>query len=146
MAFNFHILLIKSVSLLIEMYNYQVSLWFLATLFICPFEKRDVLSEHLQRAGRRRPQGFRSLSQRVFIQFLSNLVNMLVGIISRPSSITSHIPIGSSELWPLNCSKLGFPLSMSKSFHQVFIKLGKYVGGHNISTKFYYLPNPRRHS
>jgi len=36
----------------------------------------------------------------------------------------------------------GFPLSKSKSFHQVFIKLGEYVGGHNISTKFYNLPHP----
>ena len=36
----------------------------------------------------------------------------------------------------------GFPLSMSKSFHPVFIKLGEYVGGHNISKKFYNLPNP----
>jgi len=32
---------------------------------------------------------------------------------------------------------LGFTLSKSKSFHLVFIKLGEYVGGHNISTKFY---------
>jgi len=34
---------------------------------------------------------------------------------------------------------------MSKSFHSVFIKLGEYVGGHNISTKFYNLPNTSRH-
>jgi len=27
-------------------------------------------------------------------------------------------------------------------FHQVLIKLGEYVGGHNILTKFYYLPKP----
>jgi len=27
-----------------------------------------------------------------------------------------------------------------------FIKLGEYVGGHNISTKFYNLPIPPRHS
>jgi len=32
----------------------------------------------------------------------------------------------------------GFPLSKSKSFHQVFIKLGEYGGVHNVSTK----PNP----
>jgi len=31
----------------------------------------------------------------------------------------------------------GFPLSKSKSFHPIFIKLCEYVGGHNISTKFY---------
>jgi len=53
-----------------------------------PFEKRDVLWEHLRRAGGLaggwRPQGFRSLSQIV----------------------------------------------------QVFIKLGEYVGGHYISTKY----------
>ena len=35
-----------------------------------------------------------------------------------------------------------FPLSKSKSFHRVFIKLGEYVCGHNISTKFYNQPNP----
>ena len=40
----------------------------------------------------------------------------------------------------------GFPLSKSKSFHPVFIKFSKYVGGHNISTKFYNQPNPHRHS
>ena len=91
-------------------------------------------------AGGRRPQGFRPLSQRVFIRSLSNLVNMLVCIISRPSSITSQIPPGTPELWPFNCPKLGFPLSKSKSFHPVFIKLGEYVGGHNISTKFYNQP------
>jgi len=28
----------------------------------------------------------------------------------------------------------GSPLFKSKSFHPVFIKLGEYVGGHNIST------------
>jgi len=36
----------------------------------------------------------------------------------------------------------GFPLSKSKSFHPVFIKLGKYVGVHNVSNKFYNQPNP----
>jgi len=48
------------------------------------------------RAGGRavawRPHGFRSLSQRVFIASLLNLVNMMVCIISRLSSITSQIP------------------------------------------------------
>jgi len=89
---------------------------------------------------------FCSLSQRVFIQFLSNLVNMLVGIISRPSAITCQIPLGTPELWPLNCSKLGFPLSNSKSFRPVLIKLGEHVGRHNILTKFFNQPNPPRHS
>jgi len=46
------------------------------------------------------------------------------------------------EKWPLNCPKLGYPLSKSKSFHPVFIKLGEYIGGHNISTEFFNLPNP----
>jgi len=36
----------------------------------------------------------------------------------------------------------GFLLSKSKSFHQVFIKVGENVGGHKISTKFYNQPNP----
>jgi len=94
------------------------------------------------RAGRRRPECFRILSQRVFIRSLSNLVNMLVGIISRPSSITSLIPTGIPELWPSHCPILGFPLSESKNFHPVLIKLGEYVGRHNISTKFYNQPNP----
>jgi len=67
---------------------------------------------------------------------------MLVGILSWPSSITCQIPPGTPEKWPLNCPKLGYPLSKSKSFHPVFIKLGEYIGGHNISTKFYNLPNP----
>jgi len=88
-------------------------------------------------------KGFRSLSQRVFVLSWSKLVNMLVGI-SRPISITSQIPSCTPELWPLNCPKLGFLLSKSKSFHPVFIKLGEYVGGHDISTKFYNLPNPPR--
>jgi len=67
---------------------------------------------------------------------------MLVAIISRPSSITSQIPRCTPELWPLNCPKLGFPLSKSQSCHPVVIKLSEYVGGHNISTKFYNHPNP----
>jgi len=42
----------------------------------------------------------------------------------------------------LELSKWGFPLSKSKSFHLVFFKLGEYVGGHNILTKFYNQPYP----
>jgi len=57
-------------------------------------------------AGWRRPQGFRYLSQRVFIRSFTNIVNMLVGIIPRPISITSQIPPGTPELWPLNCPNL----------------------------------------
>ena len=45
-----------------------------------------------------------------------------------------------------NCPKLGFPLSKSKSFHPIFIKLGEYVCKHNITTKFYNLANPLWHS
>jgi len=40
----------------------------------------------------------------------------------------------------------GFSLTKSKSFRQVFIELGEYVGGHNVSTKFYNQPDPPRHS
>ena len=90
--------------------------------------------------GRRRPQGFRSLGQRVFIRSLSNLVNMLVGTIYWPSSITSQIPQALLNYGPWivkNCPNLGFPLSKLKSFDPVFIKLGECVGGHNISIKFY---------
>jgi len=90
----------------------------------------------------RRSHGLRSLSKRVFIRYLSNLVDMLVGIISRPSSITSQIPKCTPEVWPLKCPKLGFPLSKSKSFRPVLIKLCECFGGHNISTKFYNQPNP----
>jgi len=61
-------------------------------------------------AGGRRPQGLCSPSPKVFIRSLSNLVNMLLGIISRPSSITSQIPPGTPELLSLNCPKLGFML------------------------------------
>jgi len=43
----------------------------------------------------------------------------------------------------LKLSKLGITLSKSKSFHLGIIKLGEYVGLHNIMTKFYNLPNPQ---
>jgi len=70
--------------------------------------------------GMQHPQGFCSLSQRVFIRSWSNLVNMLVGIISWPSSKTSQIPSGTPELWPLNCPKLSkIMVLLSKSW--VFI-------------------------
>jgi len=52
--------------------------------FIRPFETPA--------AGGRHPQGCRSLTQRVFIRSLSNLVSMLVCIMSQPSSMTSQIP------------------------------------------------------
>jgi len=97
-------------------------------------------------AGRGRPCGFCSLSQRVFIRPLSNLVNMLVGIISRPSYINCQIPLGTPELWPLKWPKLGLMLCMSKSFCPVLIKLSEHVGRHNISTKFYIQQNPPMHS
>jgi len=61
---------------------------------------------------------------------------------SRPSSITSQSPASTPKLWPFNCPKLGFSLYKSKSFRPVLIRLGEYVSGHNISTKFYNLPNP----
>ena len=57
-----------------------------------------------------------ALSQ--FIQSLSNLVNMLVGIfpfisliISWPSSITCQISPGTPELWPLHCPKTELAVS-----------------------------------
>ena len=94
-------------------------------------------------------KGFRSLCQKVFIRLFSNLVNMLVGIIFWPSSITSRIPYALLNNGPWivqNCLKLGLPLSKSKSFHPVCFKLGEYFGGHNILTKFYNQPNPFSHS
>jgi len=36
---------------------------------------------------------------------------MLVGIISQPSSITCQNPLGTSELWPLNCPKTELAVS-----------------------------------
>jgi len=71
---------------------------------------------------------------------------MVVGMISRPSSITSQIPNALLKYGPWivqSCPKLGFPFSKSKRFHPVFIKLSEYVGGHDFSTKFYNLPNPQ---
>jgi len=56
-------------------------------IILCPFEKRDILWEHLRRAGSR--------------------------------------------------ASIRFSLSKSKSFRPVLIKLVEYIGGHNISTKFY---------
>jgi len=39
--------------------------------------------------------------------------------------------------------KTGRMRTPGASFHQAFIKLGEYVDGHNISTKFYNQSNPR---
>jgi len=36
---------------------------------------------------------------------------MLVGIISRPSSITCQTPLGTHVLWPLNCPKTELAVS-----------------------------------
>ena len=69
------------------------------------------------RAGGRHPQGFRH-------------------VLLPAKSPNTH------EIWPCNCLKLGFLLSKSKRFCPVLIKLGEYVGGHNILTKFYNQPNP----
>ena len=58
-------------------------------------------------------------------------------------------PQETPEIWPLTCAKLStirVPLYKSNSCHSIFVKLGEYVGGHNISTKLYNLPNPTRHS
>jgi hypothetical protein len=48
----------------------------------------------------------RSLSRTVFIGSSPNFIKMLLAIISRSSSITSHIAQGMSELRPLNYQKL----------------------------------------
>jgi len=37
----------------------------------------------------------------------------------------------------------GFRSLSQKVFIRPFVKLGEYVGGHNISIKFYKLPNPQ---
>ena len=89
--------------------------------------------------GRDAPTGFPLSKSKSFHQVFITLeyVNMLVGIIFQPISISSQIPRGTPKLWPFNCPKLGFPLSKSTSFCPVFIKLGEYVSGHNISTKLY---------
>jgi len=82
-------------------------------------------------AGGRRPQGFRSLFQRVFIQtwWICWRHNISTKFYNQPNQPTP-------ELWLLNCPKLGFLFSKSKSFRPVLIKLGDYVNGHNIFTKF----------
>ena len=105
-------------------------------IFIRPFEKRDVLWEHLRRAGGQRPQSF----HQVFIKLgeYVGVHNVSTKFYNQPN------PPCTPEFRSLNCPKLGFTLSKSKSFHLVFIKLGEYVGGHNISTKFYNLQNPPR--
>jgi len=116
--------------------------------FYARLEKRDVLWEHLLRAGGlaggqlsgRRPQGFRSLSQRVFIRSLSNLVNMLVCTIPRPSSITSQIHSGTPELWPFNGLNYGFRLLCQRVLSCIY-QTWWICFGNNISTKFYYQPN-----
>jgi len=72
-------------------------------------------------AGWRRPQGFRSQSQRVSIRSLSNVVNMLVGIIFRLSSITSQI---NHTLLIMNCPKLGFTLFVLSWSNLVNILVG----------------------
>ena len=81
-------------------------------LFIRLFKKLNVLCEHLRQAGwrvgGRRPQGFRSLSQRVCIMSLSNWVNMLVYIMSRLSSIISQIPQALLHYCPLIVHIYGF--------------------------------------
>ena len=59
-------------------------------LFIRLFEKRDVLWELLWQAGS--VLRVSALSVKVFIRSLSNLVDVLVGIISRTSFITCQIP------------------------------------------------------
>ena len=71
--------------------------------FYTPVEKRDVLCEHPWRAGVRAGGGVQkfvcTLTQTVFVRSSSNLLTMLIGIISRPSSIIGQIGSGLLGLW-----------------------------------------------
>jgi len=94
-----------------------------------PLEKTGHIMGTPAAGGWQRPQGVRSLSQRVFIQCLSNLVNMLVGIISVQSYITCQIPLWTLELWPLNCHyhwiyhKGVFCVSLAFLFNKIVITI-----------------------
>ena len=112
-------------------------------VFIRPFEKRDVLWEHLRRAASTAFPLSKSKSFHPIFIKLGEYVgghNISVKFDNQPN------PPGTPELWPFNFPKFGFPLSKSKSFHPIFIQLGEYVGGHNISAKLDNQPNPPRHS
>jgi len=71
--------------------------------------------ENLQQAGGR-AGGVHRVSALLVKEFSSGLyqINMLVCIMSQPSSITNQILPGTPELLSFNCPKLGFPLSKSK--------------------------------
>ena len=76
----------------------------------------------------------------VSVAFLSSCLNAI------PTDKTVGIFIRPFEIWDVSwehrrAASTGFPLSKSKIFLPVFIKLGKYVTWHNISTMFYNQPN-----
>ena len=82
-------------------------------------------------------KGLRSLSQRVFIRSWLKLVNMLVGIISQPSSKTSQIPHVLLNYGPW--------IVQNESLRSVFIR-SCLCWWTNISTKFYNQHHPPRNS
>jgi len=117
-------------------------------VFIRLFEKRDVLWEYMRPAGRcAASTGFPLFKSKSFHLVFIKL-DEYVGEhnISTKFYNQSNPPRRHSWIITLELSTIrGFPLSKSKSFCPVFIRLGEYVGGHNISTKFYNLPNSPRH-
>jgi len=87
--------------------------------------------------------GFPPFKSKSFHQVFVKLnVNMLVCIMAWPISLTSQIPPQALLKMTLKWSKIKVSLFKSKSVCHVCIKLGEYVGGHNISTMFYNQPNP----
>ena len=107
--------------------------------FIRPFEKQDVLWEHLRRAA---SKGLSLSKSKSFHQVFIKL-GEYVGVHNVSTKFFNHrSPPGNPELWPLYCPKLEYPLSKSKTFRHVLIKLREFVCGHNISTKFYIQLNP----
>jgi len=96
------------------------------SIFIRPFEKRDVLWGHLRRAsGRAASKGVPLSKSKSFHQVFIKL-GEYVGVYNVSTKFYNqpNLPC-TPELWPLNCPKLGFPLSKSKSFCPILIKLGK---------------------
>ena len=57
-------------------------------------------------AGGHQQHGVRSLTETVFIRSSPNLFKMFVGILSRPSLITSQITHVTFELWTSNYQKI----------------------------------------
>jgi len=75
-----------------------------------------------------------------FAEQLHVLISVCTFLYARLKNGTYY---GNTGGWVVRrAASTGFLLSKSKSFHSVFINLGEYVVGHNISTKFYNLQNP----